>query len=750
MIIRESVDFGGKELFIETGRMAKQADGAVLVQYGDSVVIVTAVGSKSERPGIDFLPLTCDYQEHTGAAGRIPGGYFKREGRPTEHETLTSRLIDRPTRPLFPKTWRYDTQVIAIALSADQVNPTDVLGMTGASCALHISDVPWDGPYAGVRVGRIGNDFIVNPTFQQQQESVLNLLVAATRESIVMVECGCKELPEDVMVEALLFAHRSVQPVLDLQEKLRAAIGKPKRSAPVKATYGDLDHFKHRVREIAYNDLKQATAVHQKQERIAAVARVHEQLGKQLAVEFPESVERDAAARGKLTNELYEKLKKEMVREQVLQEGRRIDGRRTFDIRPITCEVGVLPRTHGSALFTRGETQALAVTTLGTKQDAQRIETLLGEVTRTFLLHYNFPPFSTGETKPMRGPARREIGHGKLAERAIAELLPAQEDFPYTIRIVSTVLESNGSSSMATVCGGCLSLMEAGVPIKAPVAGIAMGLIYEGNPGNSRYAILSDILGDEDHLGDMDFKVCGTARGITALQMDIKLPGLEREILAKALYQARDGRMYILDKMLATLPEPRKNLSPYAPRIFTITIKPDRIRDVIGPGGKMIRGIIEQTGVAIDVSDDGRINIASSDEVSAMKAIEIIKGLTEEAVVGNVYAGTVRRVTDFGAFVEILPGTDGLVHISELDWNRVNRVEDVVKEGDEIEVKVTNIDKMGKIRLSRRELLPKPEGYVEPPQGEGGPREGRDRGDRDRGPRRDGGRNGGGARPPRR
>jgi polyribonucleotide nucleotidyltransferase len=693
MFVREGVSLGGKELTIEVGRMAKQADGAVVVRYGDSMVLVTAVGAATVRPGIDFMPLTVDYLEKTSAAGKIPGGYFKREGRLTETEILTSRIIDRPCRPLFPKGWRFDTQVIATVLSTDRENPTDVLAMTGASAALHLSDLPWAGPFAGVRVGRIGGEFIVNPTFAQRQASELDLTVAASRDAIVMVEGGAQHVSEEVLVDALMFAHKAAQPLIDLQEKLRAAVGKPKRAFQAPVVDLALDA---RVRELAQPKIEAAMAIREKLERYAALDAVGSEI---LEVAKTEFSERDSEIK-----EVYESAKKKHLRELVLNTGRRIDGRATEEIRTITSEVSLLPRTHGSALFTRGETQALVTATLGTKQDAQHIEGLGEEFEKTFMLHYNFPPFSTGETKPLRGASRRETGHGHLAELALSTVLPDEKDFPYTIRVVSEILESNGSSSMASVCGGALALMDAGVPIKMPVAGIAMGLIKEGD----RVAVLSDILGDEDHLGDMDFKVCGSRNGVTAVQMDIKIQGLSRAILEQALQQAKRGRMFILGKMAEALPAHREELNKYAPRIFTLKVKPDKIRDIIGPGGKTIRGITAQTGVAIDVEDDGTVHIASPDGLLAQKAIDIIKGLTAEPEVGEFYLGVVRRLADFGCFVEILPGTDGLVHVSELDTKRVEKVIDICKEGDEMLVKVIGIDRAtGKVRLSRREALGK-------------------------------------------
>ena len=699
MYIKESVFLGGKELSIETGKMAKQSDGAVMIRYGESMVLVTAVAAKSAREGIDFLPLTCEYVEKTYGGGKIPGGYFKREGKPTDAETLVSRLIDRPSRPLFPKGYRCDTQVIAFAVSFDRENPTDVLAMTGAAAALHLSDIPWDGPYVGVRVVRVNGQFIINPTFQQRDQSDLEFVVAVSRDAIVMVEGGADQISEDVAVDALFFAHKEAQPVLDLLEKLRAAIGKPKRTfvPPQK----DEALFK-KVKELGAERMRAAVTVREKHKRHDQEALVGQQILAELCGEGMLY-----AGRNKEVNEAIQSLHKKTVREMVLGEAIRIDGRRTTDIRPITTEVGLLPRVHGSALFTRGETQALVTATLGTSQDEQRLDSLLGDVTKRFMLHYNFPPFSTGEAKPMRSQSRREVGHGALAERALLRVMPTEKDFPYVVRIVSETLESNGSSSMAAVCGGTLALMDAGVPIVAPVSGIAMGLIYEkGESGSSdRIAILSDILGDEDHLGDMDFKVCGTRKGITSVQMDIKIPGLSREVLQRALRQAREGRLYILDKMAQTIAAPNKEMSKYAPRIYRLHVKPDRVRDIIGPGGKMIRAIIEQTGVAIDIEDDGTVNIASPDGPSAQKAIDIVKGLTAEPEVGSFYRGTVRRIVEFGAFVEILPGTDGLVHVSELSNERVHNISDVVKEGDEVMVKVIGIDRTGKIRLSRKEAL---------------------------------------------
>ncbi|WP_394837550.1 polyribonucleotide nucleotidyltransferase [Pendulispora rubella] len=702
--VRESVIVNGRPLTIETGRLAKQAHGAVLLSYGESVVLVTAV-SGDERPGLDFFPLTCEYVEKTFAAGKIPGGFFKREGRQRDDEILTSRLIDRPCRPLFPEGFKKDTQIIATVLSSDKINPTDVLALTGASAALHISDIPWAGPLAGVRVARVHGEFIAFPTFEQQSQSDIDMVVACSKDAIVMVEGGAAEANEGDVLDALWFAHKAAQPILELIERLRAAVGKEKRV--FEAVKLDAK-IAGRVKDLSDTGILESALIKEKKTRYDSYKSVKTKLTETLLAELGAET---FAANEKLIKEEFEERKYHVVREYVLGQNKRIDGRAMDVIRPITTEVGLLPRVHGSALFQRGETQAVVTSTLGTSADEQKIDALTGERWKRFMLHYNFPPFSTGETKPLRGPGRREVGHGALAERALARMIPEQEKFPYTIRVVSETLESNGSSSMAAVCGGTLSLMDAGVPIKSPVAGIAMGLIADAAPGpNQRTAILSDILGDEDHLGDMDFKVCGTERGITAIQMDIKIAGLSREIMSRALDQARAGRLFILGKMLESLTTPRTELSKYAPRITTVKVKPDQIRLIIGPGGKTIKGIIDQTGVAIDVEDDGTVNVASSDSEAVKKALDIIKGLTAEPEVGAVYKGAVQRVTDFGAFVELLPGTDGLLHISEMAHTRVERVTDVMKEGDVVEVKVLSIDRDGKIRLSRRELLPLPEG----------------------------------------
>jgi len=670
--------------------MARQAGGSALVQYGDTVVLVTATAAKEARENIDFFPLTCDYQEKTFAAGKIPGGFFKREGRQSEKEILNSRLIDRPLRPLFPEGFRCETQIVATVLSFDKENDADMPALIGASAALQVSDIPFNGPIAGIRMGRIGGKLVVNPTMSQYAESDLQLIVAGSRDALVMVEGGAKMLSEDVILEALFTAHSEMQKILDLQDQLQKALGKPKRTVVPPSVDSVLQK---RVHDAALPKILKALETVGKHERSDAVRQVRSELLTSLAGEF--------ADREKEIKGFFEDAQYDAVRGLIVEQRRRIDGRGLTDVRQITSEVGVLPRTHGSALFTRGETQALVVATLGTSSDEQKIDALGGEVYKKFMLHYNFPPYSVGEVKFLRGPGRREIGHGALAGRAVEAVMPDEATFPYTVRLVSEILESNGSSSMASVCGSSLALMDAGVPIKAPVAGIAMGLIREGN----EIRVLSDILGDEDHLGDMDFKVAGTADGITAVQMDIKIGGVTREIMRDALYQAREGRLHILGCMKEALGEARTDMSTYAPRISTLKIRVDRIRDVIGPGGKVIRGIIEETGVKIDVEDDGTIYIASSDGVAMQKAIDWVNRLTAEAEVGKIYKGVVKKIMDFGAFVEILPGTDGLVHISQLAAERVKEVRDVLKEGDEVMVKVLEVDKSGKIRLSRKEAM---------------------------------------------
>ena len=684
------LEFGGRTLSIETGRMAKQANGSVVVRSGDTIVLVTAVASKSAKEGQDFFPLTVNYQEKAYAGGKIPGGFFKREARPSDSETLTCRLIDRPIRPLFPETFLNDTQIMATVISADKDNDPGILSMIGASAALEVSDIPFFGPIAGVKVGRVNGEFIANPTAEQLEASDMEIIVAASRDAICMVEGGAKELSEDVMLDAIFFGQKAIQPILDAQIKLKAKAGVPKRDviAPTVDT-----ELRSRVSELAYSRIKDAVRIVSKQERHIAIDTVIDETIAALSADYE--------GQNKQIKGFIGDLEYELVRQHIIKDGERIDGRDTKTVRPIASEIGLLPRVHGSALFTRGETQALVAATLGTSYDEQRIDSLYGESKKKFLLHYNFPPYSVGETSFRLGPGRREIGHGALAERALSAVLPDHENFPYTIRIVSETLESNGSSSMAAICGGSLSMMDAGIPIKAPVAGIAMGLIKEGD----QVAILSDILGDEDHLGDMDFKVAGTAEGVTALQMDIKISGVSREIMKKALEQAREGRLHILGKMAETITATRPELSSYAPRITTIYVKTDKIRDVIGTGGKNIRNITETTGVVVDIDDTGRINIASSDKAACELAIKMIRDLTAEAEEGKIYAGVVKKIMDFGAFVEIFPGTDGLVHISELDTERVKNVSDVLNEGDKVLVKCIGIDKQGKIKLSRKEAL---------------------------------------------
>ncbi len=690
--VQESCTIGGKEIIVETGKWAKQSGGSVVVRCGDTSLLVTATGSQQPRD-IDFMPLTCEYQEKFYAAGKIPGSYFRRVGRPTTDETLVCRLMDRPVRPLFPKGWFIDTQIIANVISYDKVHPTDVLAMTGASAAIHISDLVWDGPLVGIRVGYIDGKLVANPTFAERKLSTMDMIVACTKDAIMMVEGEMHEVGEALIIDGMLFALEAAQPLIKLQQKLREVAGKPKREfvKPVadEALFG-------KVKELGLEDLAKAMATKEKKKRGAAISEVHKKVAEQLTGEG-----QPWAGKRKDVDGAWSKLVKKHARGQTLATKKRIDGRDLDEVRPITIEVGVLPKAHGSALFTRGETQSLAVATLGTKYDEQKVETLLGDLKKQFYLHYNFPPFSTGEVKPIRGQSRREVGHGFLAERSVARILPQYEDFPYTIRVVSEILESNGSSSMASVCGGSLALMDAGVPTTSPVAGIAMGLMKEGD----EYAILSDILGDEDHLGDMDFKVTGTKVGICALQMDIKVDGLTRKILEEALGQARRGYLHILEKMNAVLPAARDELSANAPRIITVQIKPDKIRDIIGPGGKTIRALVEQTGAHIDVSDSGVVSIASSDARSLEQAQALISGLTMEPEVGQYYSGVVKRIIEIGAFVEILPGTDGLLHISEISNERIRAVEDVLKEGDEVIVKCVKVDRDGKIRLSRREVL---------------------------------------------
>jgi polyribonucleotide nucleotidyltransferase len=683
---------GQNTLRLETGKLAKQAGGSVMVRFGDSVVLVTACRAASPREGIDFLPLTVDYREYTYASGRIPGGFFKREGKPAEKEVLTSRCIDRPIRPLFPAGWRYETQIIALVLSADQENDTDVLAITGASAALALSEIPFGKTIAGVRIGLVDGQFVVNPTFQQRKDSKLDLIVAGTKDGLVMVEAGAREVTEEQAIQALETAHAAIKQIVAAIDDLAREAGKKKLAVTKKEIGHD---FYREVEEKVYVPLTEAMRIRGKLENYETV----DQALKDLVASIPEGeVERKTEAKA-----IFKELKEKVLREEVLTHSVRLDGRKFDEVRPIWIETGVLPRTHGSAVFTRGETQALVTCTLGTADDAQKIESFEGETWKSFMLHYNFPPFSVGEVGFMRGPGRREVGHGALAERSLTPMMPAEEQFPYTVRIVSDILESNGSSSMASVCGGSLAMMDAGVPLKKAVAGIAMGLVMDEKTG--KYAVLSDIAGAEDHYGDMDFKVAGTADGITALQMDIKVGGITTEIMRTALDQARRGRLHILDKMREAIASSRENISAFAPRIVTIRIPVDKIRDVIGPGGKMIRSIIERTGVKIDVEDDGRVNVASADGASAQKAISIIQELTATPELNKTYLGKVQRITDFGAFVEIMPGTDGLLHVSEIANHRVKDVRDELKEGEQLLVKVINIDPTGKIRLSRKALL---------------------------------------------
>jgi polyribonucleotide nucleotidyltransferase len=682
---------GGKQLTLETGRLAKQAHGAAVVRSGDNVVLATAVANQEPREGIDFFPLTVDYREYTYAGGRIPGGFIKREGRPSEREILTSRQIDRPIRPLFPEGFRSETQVISFVLSADTENDPDVLAINGASCALTLSDIPFHGPVGAVRVGLVNGQFVINPNYEEMRAGLLRLMVVGTSEGIVMIEAGASHVQEQTIVDAIEFGHNEIKKICAAINELRERAGRPKRAF----TAPEIDEaYYKQLRSKIESRLSDSldTQKHPKAESYDLVKAYK----KELVETLPEE---DLEGREKL-KKYYELIRERIFRDQVIGKKRRPDGRAFDQIRPISIEVGVLPRTHGSAIFTRGETQALVTTTLGTAEDMQRLEVFEGEAKKRFMLHYNFPPFSVGEVAFLRGAGRREIGHGALAERAVSSVLPAETDWPYAMRVVSDILESNGSSSMATVCGASLSLMDAGVPLTSAVAGIAMGLVKEDND----YAILTDIAGAEDHYGDMDFKVAGTREGITALQMDIKVSGITPAIMAEALAQAQRGRMFILDKMNEALPEARSKVSTYAPRFYTLQIPVDKIRDLIGPGGKMIRSIIEQTGVKIDVEDSGRVNVASNDQASAAKALQIIGDLTATAEVGKTYLGKVSRLADFGAFVEILPGTDGLLHISEVAEHRIKDIRDELKEGDQVLVKVLSIEG-NRIRLSRKAIL---------------------------------------------
>ena len=727
---RREVALGGRTLSIETGKLAKQADGAVVVRSGDTMVLVTACHAQTARTGIDFLPLTVDYREYTYASGRIPGGFFKREGKPAEKEVLTSRLIDRPIRPLFPGGWHFETQIVALLISADAEHDSDVLAITGASAALALSSIPFTSTVAGVRVGLIDGRYVINPTYAERKTSTIDLVVAGTAQAIVMVEAGAREATEEEMIGALDAAHQAIRQLVGAIDDLRQAAGKPKRQTAARVIDPD---FRRDFEQRAYEPLAEAMRI---RDKLANYGQVDALLA-DLVGSIPEA----ETARRAEAKAVFSELKEHVMRDEILQRGQRLDGRRFDEIRPIWIETGVLPRVHGSAVFTRGETQALVSATLGTEDDAQKIETVEGETYKRFLLHYNFPPFSVGEVQFLRGPGRREVGHGALAERALAPLIPSESEFPYVLRLVSDILESNGSSSMASVCGGALALMDAGVPLRAPVAGVAMGLVMDEKTG--KWAVLTDIAGAEDHYGDMDFKVAGTAAGITALQMDIKVAGITLDIMRQALAQARQGRLEILDRMREALAEPRAAISAFAPRIVTLRIPTEKIRDVIGPGGKTIRSIIEKTGVKIDVEDDGRVNVASADESAAQAAIAMIKELTATPDLNASYLGRVERITDFGAFVEIMPGVDGLLHVSEIANYRVKDVRDELKEGEQIMVKVINVDPSGKVRLSRKALLAPDEGTqprdprpVHTP-GEGGEyRESRDsRGPRDRGGR---------------
>lgn len=681
------MQFGKETLTLETGRLAKQADGSVTVQYGGTVVLVSVCMSREVKEGVDFFPLIVEYQEKTYAAGKIPGGFFKREGRPSENEILTSRLIDRPIRPLFPKGILNEVQIMAIVLSSDGENEPDILSVIGASSALMISDIPFNGPVAACRVGRVNNNFILNPTYDDLEKSDLDVVIAATKKGIIMLESKLKEVSEDIFLEAIKFGHNNLKEIIQFQEGFAKQFGKSKLDIDCKKIEEAL--FK-KIKELSQERLIEVYKLSQKEEREEAV----ELLAKELEERFtPE---------GYLAQDIKSALvevEREQVRRYIIEKGIRIDGRSLGDIRPITCEVKVLPRTHGSSLFTRGQTQSLAVTTLGTGEDEQLIEALEGERYKSFMLHYSFPPFSVGETAPVRGPGRREIGHGALAERALLSVMPKKEEFPYTIRVVSEILESNGSSSMATVCAASLSLMDAGVPIKEAVAGVALGLIKEGN----KNIILTDITGLEDHFGDMDFKVAGTKNGMTVVQLDLKIDGIDERLLEECLIQAREARFFILDKMKDALPQPRGELSDYAPRIEILRINPEKIGELIGPGGKTIKKIISSTGVNVDIQDDGSVLVASTDSVASAKAIEMIKSITEDIEIGRVYTGRIKRITSFGAFCEIAPGREGLIHISELANHFVKDVEDIVKVGDEIKVKVVGIDELGKISLSKKQ-----------------------------------------------
>ena len=685
-----SMELGGRRLIVEQGKMAKQANGAVLVRYGDTVVLVTATASAEPREGVDFFPLTVDYEEKMYAAGKIPGGFIKREGRPSSDAVLCARLIDRPIRPLFPEGFRNDVQIVATVLSVDQDNAPEIIAMLGASCALTVSDIPFLGPIAGVRVGRVNGEFVINPTEAQREESTLNLTVAGSRDAVMMVEAGANELPEEVILDAILFGHEEIKRLVEFQAQIQQACGKEKREVKL---FSVPEELQQGIREYAAARLDEATRNPDKLDRDAHIADIKADTLEHFLADWPESDK-------EISYMLY-KLEKEIVRKMITHEKIRPDGRALDEVRPVSCEVGILPRTHGSGLFTRGQTQILNVTTLGALGDEQIIDGLGPETTKHYIHHYNFPGYSVGEARPMRSPGRREIGHGALAERALVPVIPSIEEFPYTIRLVSEVLESNGSSSMGSVCGSTLSLMNAGVPIKRPVSGVAMGLVKDGDA----YTILTDIQGMEDALGDMDFKVAGTEQGVTAIQMDIKVAGITRDILWSALEQAKRGRGFILGKMLECISEPAKELSPYAPRVETVKIDIDKIRDVIGTGGKVVRGITEETGVQMDIHEDGNIFITSNDAEGMRRAKEMIEEIVHEIAVGEVYTGRVTRLLKFGAFVELLPGREGLCHISQLAKRRVEKVEDVVQVGDQLQVRVVEIDEKGRVNVSHKVLL---------------------------------------------
>lgn len=694
-----TMDLGNKPLTFEVGEIAKQANGSVLVRYGDTVVLVAATMAKNARPDIDFFPLIVDYEEKMYSVGKIPGGWGRREGRPSENAILAARSIDRPLRPLFADGFRRDVQIVAQVLSVDKNNAPSIVALIGASLALHVSDIPFEGPVAGVKIGRNNGEFIVNPNLEQEQESDIDLVVAGTADAVMMVEAGANEVDEEDILQAIMFAHSEIKKLCAKQEEIRAAIGKPKVEVELFVPEADIVTW---TEEFATDKIKTAMQTKEKLERETAVSEVRTSTLERYIDQFGEEKYADAE---KSLNIVLDSITKKVVRELITVDHIRPDGRGLDEIRPISSRVGLLPRVHGSGLFTRGQTQVLTACTLGLKSDEQLLDNLTDEDRKRYIHHYNFPSFSVGEVRPMRGPGRREIGHGALAERALVPVIPHEDDFPYTLRLVSEVLESNGSSSMASVCGSTLALMDAGVPIKSPVAGIAMGLVQYGD----NYSVLTDIQGLEDALGDMDFKVTGTKDGITALQMDIKVSGVSEDVLRQALKQARDGRFFILDKMAGSISTPNENLSTYAPRIMTMEIPVDKIRDVIGPGGKTIRKIIDQTGVSIDIEDDGRVFIASSDEEAGQKAFRLVENQIKDVEVGASYLGTVKRIMKFGAFVEVLPGKEGLVHISQLAHERVGKVEDLLNIGDEVLVKVTEIDRQGRINLSRKELLPKPE-----------------------------------------